>query len=184
MTRIKVIQLNPNRLKKIRRELDFLSNQDFFKTIPLAEYERLIAEALRDFSPRGSSGYRDYLINLGFPATGALRSFADSWRTKRETEGTRVFFKVWNLLNTSSGSAGKAKFAAVEYGTKASTWIASRTFRFKSKGDWITIKEGRPVAHAETKGAEVQRTVADYVEGYLLPRIGADVEALIAKRMV
>jgi hypothetical protein len=180
MISVKVVQLNGNRLAKIRRELNYVSTDEFFRTIPLADFESLVEKKLRSLSPTGKSRYRSYLQALGYPSE---RTLKDGWRVKRETRGSKIEFTVWNLLETIGGKSGKAKFNALEYGSNASEWIAKRMFRFKIGRQWVTIAQGRSVSHAGNEGAHAQERTREYIEQVLLPKIGTRIENLIAKRL-
>jgi hypothetical protein len=95
MISVKVVQLNGNRLAKIRRELGYLSTDDFFRTIPLADFSDLVEAKLRALSPSGKSKYRAYLSSLGHPRESL--SFKESWRVKRGNKGSKIEFTIWEL---------------------------------------------------------------------------------------
>lgn len=184
MISVKVVEVNPSRLTKLRRELRKVSNQDFFRTIPLAEYERKILEFLRSESPEGHNDYRDFLAFLGYPTKrGPMMSFKSGWRTARETVKSSVSIRIWNLLETIGGKEGQKKFRAIEYGTSTSTWVAKRTFRFVGDDGWKTIKQGTSVTHVGNKGADVQQKTKDYIVKTLLPQISDTVYTNIARRL-
>lgn len=183
MISVKVVQLNGNRLAKIRRELRYLTSDAFFKTIPLSSFEDDVVKKLRDLSPKGRSKYRRYLAGLGIVPDSGDRTFRDGWRVKRGTKGTKIEFTIWNLLETIGGKRGEAKFRSIEFGSKTTQWVAKRMFRFKSKGEWVTIAAGRSMTHSGNDGAEVQKRTAEYIENVLLPKIGAHVNKLVEQRL-
>lgn len=181
MISVKVVQLNGNRLAKVRQELRYLSTDDFFRTIPLVDFSDLVEAKLRALSPSGRSKYRAYLESLGHPKESL--SFSQSWRVKRGNRGARIEFTIWNLLETIGGRSGDAKFKAIEFGSNASEWIVRRTFKIKIKRDWITMVEGRSMTHAGNDAANVQARTRDYIEQVLLPRIGLRINNLIENRL-
>lgn len=187
MIQVGIYVLNPNRLKKLQRELGYLTSDEFFRTIPLANFESQVLEFLKTVSPEAKGNrYAEYLTSLGYRSSRAkdsLSHFKDGWRVSRETTGNKISFKVWNVLETVAGAKGLAKFKSVEYGSKTSVWIASRFFRFQSKQGWISIKAGQAVTHRGNKGVDAQSKTRTYIEAVLLPQIKANVEALVARRL-
>jgi hypothetical protein len=181
---IKVVSVNPSRLAKVRRELRYLTSEDFFRTIPLKDFQDRVQEYLKLMSPVGDESKRQFLASAGYrvmSARDARMAFSEGWRVKRQNMRGSIRFEVSHLLE-SKGKKGRAKFAAVEYGSKASTWIASRRFRFK--GDrWAHITPGRKIEHAATQGANAMEKTSEYIQNVLLPLISDKVNQTIRRRL-
>jgi hypothetical protein len=182
---VRVHLLNPNRLKKVQRELGYLTGDAFLRTIPLADFGRDIEQFLKDNSPSSSEGeYARFRASIGHVMTeGRFLKFAESWRVRRETSSNKVSFKIWNLLETIGGKEGEAKFRSIEYGSKTTSWIVRNAFKVKIKGDWVTLAAGRSVTHTGTEAANVQGKVADYIEDVIRPQVGERVREAVWRRL-
>lgn len=185
MIRAKVIQLNPGRLEKIQHELGYITSDQFFRTIPLADFQQNLEDFLQDHSPKGApSDYMRFRASIGdVMHEGKFLKFAESWRIKREAGTNRISYKIWNLLETIGGHRGEAKFQSIEYGSSTTNWIVRKTFRIKIKGDWITLAKGRSVEHKGNEGAHVQAKVSDYILNVIKPKVATRVHDTVAKRL-
>jgi len=178
------IVTDEDRFRKVADALEFLSSEEFFRTIPLAQFETKILMFMRSISPEDRGLTKAYRSSLGLYFKGGMQSFKDGWRVARETSGDSITFRIWNLLETVGGDQGVRKFSALEYGNSASSFIAKRTYVFQSvEGAWVTIKQGRTVQHAGRTGANVIGRTSDYIAQVMLPEIGQHINELITRRL-
>lgn len=179
---IVINQVNGRRLDKLRRELDYMSATDMFRTIPLAEERREVEEYMADISPKGEpSETKRWLAEHGRRAL--LPRFATGWRVKRLVIGNRLAWSITNVLESSSLDGARAKFRSVEFGSRSSTWKATRKLSFLAHSQWFRFSAGQEIKHVGNPPADVLGKVSTFVETYMIPQIASKVEVLINARL-
>jgi hypothetical protein len=181
---IKVVRYNEARLKKIRRELDYATTDDFFKTIPLAEFTRDILRYARSKSPAPHEFIAIGARTMVHRQTAAqmIEKFREGWRVERSYSGGQINLVLRNIMENYSRQ--NLWLNLIEYGSGASTWIARRTFRYFSETfGWVTVQRGRTMRHAPTKGVEVTKQTVQYIEENLVPLAREKISSIIEKRL-
>ena len=168
--------LTTARLEKFARELHKSGTRETAKTLYTAQLLREALDYVRSISPRfkryGWHSEHDGLV------------LADSWRGRRETNSEGVELTVHSILQTAGGLRGAAKLKALEYGTRATTWTAGRTFQFFNvKGRRTTIHEGQRVNRPARRGHEFTFRTSAYLKQFLLPEFAEQTQELIKRRM-
>jgi hypothetical protein len=184
---IKVTVLNSaatgSKLAVIRRKLDFGTNQEFFRTVQLSDFQERALEYIQSITPVGKN--TDYYESLGVKApTRAQMALRDSWRVKRVTTDKAVGFEITSLLERS-GKRGWAKLLSIEYGNQPGFYIAKRAFNFYSTEyrRWVHIQAGEKVNRPSREGLHLTQKTSEYIQSVLLPEIKSKVSSIVRSRM-
>jgi hypothetical protein len=176
--RIKAVHFDKDTAERIRRELNFISSSDFLKTLDITDIVAEVKQYLLDSLPRATRPGRPSTVTYQKDKS-HLAEYIKGWRVSREYTGNRLFLNVRHKSDDSD-----QWFGLFEFGSKASRWIAQRTFRFFSdKEGWTTIVKGRSVAHAATTGRYVGDRAKKWLEGILVAKLQERVIQTVNRRL-
>lgn len=184
MIKVRVYQVNGNRLAKLRRELGYLTAADFFKRIPLAEERREVEEKLEEESPKGGeiSETKAWLAERGLRKL--QPRFRTGWRVKRSVSGTQLSWQISHLLLSSRNSSHRAKFLSIEYGSKRSAWAPNKQFHFKSaQGQWYSFADGHPIVHQANPAANVIKKTSEFIQLVMIPALNDKIKRIVDRRL-
>lgn len=181
MIQIRVAQLNGQRLAKLRRELGDMTAADFFRSVATSDEVAETLEYMEEVSPPigQPSETKLWLAEQGIRPLGV--PFSKGWRIKRVSQGSRIEWRISNVLERSA--EGRAKFRSIEFGSRTTQWTASRDFSFKSGGSWYSIDAGSVMIHWGNQPANVLGKTTDFIERVIRQRLADKVTDRVRKKL-
>lgn len=161
-------------LHRLRSALAEFGSAAVYRQLNLGAEQRRLLAFLEDVSPKASpetlSDTKRWLIRRGLHRP---TYFSKNWRVDLEKRGVAgVALLVYNVLESGTRRQ-RAKFRAVEFGSRTSFWEARAEKWWKLRGRWLVQEEELVYKHEATPPARVLSKAEEYIQTTLVTQVQA-----------
>lgn len=195
MIRLKRIEVDADRLNKIRKRLRISSNTRVLNQLPLQKYGDWVLRRLIKLSPdRANTNKSEWLSYIrgggssdGPWADSMMIRFAKGWtgatvKTSLNQTGKVGIDLEHELLEPGQDETFKSRYRAIMFGRSSGSYVAPRNFRFmRSKKEWFRFIGGKTYSLPAQEGAskEIMSKLEMYVNSWIAQNVRRDLDKLI-----